>query len=297
MTMQVPTPNDTRGVVPETPAALKQEQQNDGQELGEDVVSDDATVITLSESESSCKTSNASLDHLTPSERKVVDEVETSVSLSELEDDQLEECNEKISSKRLAILKRCISEPLHIQESRRSWKALPKPDMRIIRRHSESLRQVQTNKRSSENRRNSSVSFGEIEMRYYSQTLGDNPSVSYGPPISLDWDYEEIEPIALDFFEDNRPPRRPLHQMILSHHNRKNVLSWQYGVTEDEIKKATKSVKKEKFNRSVTRSLVPMMPVEALMESAGRKAKRAFGKKSAWSETNNLSSGQAYTCV
>lgn len=275
--MQVQTANGTPAVNLETIPVLKQEGcRNRGA-----AVSDDFTEMTSYESESSSQTSNTSLEQSALSPKKAVDDVETSVSLVELEKDQLEDCNRKTDMKIPPILKRFVSEPLHVKESRRSWKSLPKPDMEMIRRHSESLRKDHVNESTREKRRNRAVSFGEIEMRCYSQTLGDNPSVSYGPPISLDWDYEEIEPIALDSFEDSRPPRRKLRQMILSYYNRKNVLIWQYGVSEDELKEVKKAIKKERFNRSVTRSLVPIMPIEAFFESAGRKAKRAFGKKSA----------------
>jgi hypothetical protein len=131
----------------------------------------------------------------------------------------------------------------------------------------------------SERRPRSSVAFGSIIIRSYSQTLGDNPSVSYGPPIQLDWDYEEHEPLKVDDYEDNRPPRRTPRQMVLSFYHRKNILTWKYGVSEEELKSSKKQIKREKFRRNITITALPIMHVEAALESAARKAKRVFGKK------------------
>ena len=121
--------------------------------------------------------------------------------------------------------------------------------------------------------------FGNVIIRSYGQTLGDNPCVGYGPPISLDWDYEEHAPLTLDEYEDNRRPRRSPRQMLLSYYTRKNILMWKYGIEETEIRLAHKQAKKERMKRNVTRTLIPIMKLEDALESARRKAKRAFGTK------------------
>lgn len=183
------------------------------------------------------------------------------------------------------ILKRCDSEPMHLKSSRRSWKCLPPPNMDhlLARAQSERVGKVEsTSSRRSTKGRGGSVKFDKIHMRSYQQTLGDNPSVSYGPPIQLDWEYEEHESIQLDEYEDNRPKRRNLRQMILSYYQRKNVLTWQYGYSEDVLKKAKKDAERVKMKRSMTKALLPTMIVETALESAKRKATRLIsgGKKS-----------------
>ena len=62
----------------------------------------------------------------------------------------------------------------------------------------------------------SSVRFRNVKIREYGITLGDNPSCSGGPPISLSWDYEkEAEKVlSLDSYEECRDgQRRSMYQM------------------------------------------------------------------------------------
>lgn len=120
------------------------------------------------------------------------------------------------------------SEPRYIDNHRRRWKSLPAVDLdQILQdvkslsdscdasplKHASSSLEIGRNSNS-----NNSVSFDSICIRFYAQMVGDNPSVTYGPPISLDWDYEEMEAIAVDEYERNRPKRRNVRQMVLSHY-------------------------------------------------------------------------------
>ena len=130
-------------------------------------------------------------------------------------------------------------------------------------------------------RMRSSVSFHEIHLRYYDQTLGDHPNTSFGPPIALDWHYEEAEPIHIDEYEEHRGSRRTLRQLMINCYTRKNLLRWTYGHTEEELEKATKASNKASFQRGVTKYFLPIMKVEEVVQSAARKTRRAvvFNKK------------------
>lgn len=103
------------------------------------------------------------------------------------------------------------SQEFHIKDTKRSWKQLPKPDLQYIR----SISLPVTEQERVTLAEKKSVKFDAIHFRNYSQTLGDNPSCSYGPPISLDWSYEEGGEVELDEYERERPPRRKLRQMML----------------------------------------------------------------------------------
>lgn len=56
--------------------------------------------------------------------------------------------------------------------------------------------------REGRNKLSRSVSFADVNIREYERILGDNPSCTSGPPISLGWGYSP-EPIKLsvDDFE------------------------------------------------------------------------------------------------
>lgn len=199
---------------------------------------------------------------------------ETSIML-----DEESSVQERAESDTRPTIRSCLktstsSEQLHVKESARSWKCLPAPDMSRILRNTVSTAAAAAVDDEAVVKRNVGVSFSQLQIRCYSQTVGDNPSVSYGAPIQLDWDYEAHEPICIDEWEDNRPKRRNLKQMIMNYYKRRNILSWQYGVSEEELKAAKRDAKKVKFERSVTNILVPAMPFEAAIESARRKAKR-----------------------
>lgn len=124
------------------------------------------------------------------------------------------------------------------------------------------------------------VSFDAVNIRSYQQTMGDNPAVSYGPPIQLDWDYEEHDSIDIDSYEACRGlSRRNLRQMATSYYQRKTFLEREYGFTEEETRQAKKDANKIKFRREVTKSLLPYMHVEHAIESVGRKVKRMVSKR------------------
>jgi hypothetical protein len=179
----------------------------------------------------------------------------------------------------ISIIKiRSKREPRYIKDSTRGWGALPKPELdHIIPTNSPSPPAAESDNTSSE-RPKKKVEFSSIQIRTYSQTLGDNPSVTYGPPIQLDWYYEEHDTICIDSYEATRGKRRNTRQMCLNYYQRKNLLSWQYGVSEEELKKAKRDANKIKLKRSITRALLPIMPVESVLESASRKAKRLVSK-------------------
>ena len=60
------------------------------------------------------------------------------------------------------------------------------------------------------------VQFSNLEIRTYPLTLGDNPSVSSGPPLTLDWNHEITHTFSVDAYESQLAPpedRRPLAAM------------------------------------------------------------------------------------
>merc|ERR1712232_1038741 len=125
----------------------------------------------------------------------------------------------------------------------------------------------------------SSVSFDSVTVRRYDQTIGDNPSVSYGTPISLDWTYEESDAVDFDEYESSKKPllrkRGTLREMALSYYRRKSLLMDEYGFTKDEINRAKKEANKVKFRRDLANHFGPsLMHVEFAIERIGRKVQK-----------------------
>ena len=171
------------------------------------------------------------------------------------------------------ILRRVTSQEEFICTKLKSWKSLPVPDMEKVRQVSDLSVMCEAEAKPIR-RTKSCVSFNEVNMRFYDQCVGDHPATSYGPPISLDWNYEEAEPINIDEYENQRGARRTLRQMMVNYYARKNTLMWVYGASEDELKKATKASGRVAFQRGVTKYLLPVSKVEEILSSVARKTKR-----------------------
>jgi hypothetical protein len=176
------------------------------------------------------------------------------------------------------------AENLHINPKRGCWKVLPAPDIATIKtsRSLSCLASAETEAPELEphRRKKRAVSFGEVHMRSYEQTLGDNPSVSYGPPISLDWRFLELPSLSLEQFEaTKKAPRKP-REMVLNYYNRKHLLSWKFGFSEDELKRATRDADRCKRERAMTRALLAASKLEDMFESARRKAVRRVSSSS-----------------
>lgn len=176
-----------------------------------------------------------------------------------------------------------------------SYRTLPKPDINIVRSQSmASFFPPPQDEPSKPIKRN--VSFSNISMRNYPLVLGDNPSVSYGPPTTLAWDFEETHEIELEAYEKHRPPRRKPREMLLNYYQRKEILT-NSGHSEQEIKDAKRQAEKAKRQRNATKSLMPLMKLEDAAHSAARKAKRAVSRSGSSGTLSACSSSGSLTAA
>lgn len=158
------------------------------------------------------------------------------------------------------------------------WRRLPRPNMQKLSCSTIDHDATSSSRKTEEKQ----VSFGNLGMRLYSQTLSDNPSVSYGPPIQLDWEYTEQADITVDEYEDlisDRIHIKNRRHLSLSYYRRFEILQLRYGLPEEEIMAAKRAVKKFKRQRFWTRFFIPIMPLEDCISSAVRKTKRALQSK------------------
>ena len=62
-----------------------------------------------------------------------------------------------------------------------------------------------------------SVVFSTLEIRSYPLRLGDNPSISSGPPLTMSWRPEGVPLVVeVEDYEDTRPTRRPKDALRVS---------------------------------------------------------------------------------
>ena len=125
------------------------------------------------------------------------------------------------------------------------------------------------------------VSFSHLQVREYAITLGDNPSVSSGPPVTLDWSYDPQEKTApVDAFEAVRI-RRPSSHLVLSDRQRAQLLlAMRPDLCPNEMSEVLQDVAAARLERKMSRNeFLEERKAAALAEGsrigAGRAAMRA----------------------
>jgi hypothetical protein len=120
-----------------------------------------------------------------------------------------------------------------------------------VRRQAESIIRVYGSSSSSSNHSDESqtrVTFTTVAFHTHAIVLGDNPSVSVGPPLAMGGETLYSETVNLDEYEKSRPPRREKCDMLLPRDTR---LSWlrEEGYARSEIKAAEDEIKVIKKHR------------------------------------------------
>ncbi|GKY94423.1 hypothetical protein MPSEU_000408200 [Mayamaea pseudoterrestris] len=163
--------------------------------------------------------------------------------------------------------------PASIPIRTKFWKVLPAPEP-TSRTNADETLIASSHSSPTASKPQHSVSFDKILIRNYAQTIGDNPSVSIGTPIQLDWDYEDVHSLSIDDYESCITRRRTAREMMLNYYNRRNLLQHRWGYTEAEIDAGERKVNQIKRQRNMTKALLSVSMVEDFVESACRKAKR-----------------------
>jgi hypothetical protein len=97
------------------------------------------------------------------------------------------------------------------------------------------------------------VMFGKIYLRTYAMTIGSNPSVSIGAPVTMEWEYTECPPVSVDSYEKKRIHHRqqPLGTFHLSYYQRRDLLT-RAGFTERQVKDAEREAQQIQFQRKMS---------------------------------------------
>lgn len=128
------------------------------------------------------------------------------------------------------------------------------------------------------------VSFGSVKVREYCITIGDSPYCSGGPPLSLDWEYSQLDPYDIDVFEYTLKRRARSRRRLLLDPMQRRLLLWRSGHAFEDIDKATKQNEKEKFRQSVNLFFLPLHIVQEFIATQSEKIVFRGKRKSGESE-------------
>lgn len=117
------------------------------------------------------------------------------------------------------------------------------------------------------------VSFDKISLRDYPITMGDNPSVSCGPPITICWDPQDEEECDVEVYEERRGMRRTGDQLRIPSILRKNFIE-KDGYTWHQILQEIKNVSKVRADRQKTASTLHSLGSEESLERYFRSQER-----------------------
>lgn len=92
------------------------------------------------------------------------------------------------------------------------------------------------------------VSFGSIDLHVHQYTLGDNPSLRSGPPVTIAWKSFETFSLDLDDYEREKPDPRQKEMMLLPRSVREHILR-NRGFSRGELKEATEQAERIRVQR------------------------------------------------
>jgi hypothetical protein len=122
-----------------------------------------------------------------------------------------------------------------------------------------------------------SVAFSTVEIHVHSRALGDNPSVSSGPPMALGRNVLRKETHTVDEYESFRgkeAPRRSKRDLLMGRIDREDMLK-EYGYSRSDFVEAGNEVRKLQLQRraSSRTSLLERVTIR-LRSSIQRKSSR-----------------------
>ena len=148
------------------------------------------------------------------------------------------------------------------------------PPRAVARRPLKSALATATSSSSTTEKKPKTVQFSNLEIRTYPLTLGDNPSVSSGPPLTLDWNHETTHTISVDAYESQLAPpedRRPLAAMARPASLRIAILCDDARIGLRTVQATVREVEAVKRQRRRTVESLGSNPVARLLRRAVRK--------------------------
>ena len=95
------------------------------------------------------------------------------------------------------------------------------------------------------------VTFDSLDVHEHAILLGDNPSVSSGPPLTISWEAQASVHLSIDEYEASRPPRRHKEEMHVPREIREDWLR-QAGYARSHFAEVNKMILKTKKERAAS---------------------------------------------
>ena len=123
------------------------------------------------------------------------------------------------------------------------------------------------------------VSFGDIEICSYEVILGDNPGVSGGPPLTIEWNPFQKSEYSVDEYErcKRKNATRNVDEMKMTSERRMNLLSAKHSLRE--ILQRTIQVANARRQREETQLKLQKSSSEEKVERIKRALKNIFTNK------------------
>jgi hypothetical protein len=118
------------------------------------------------------------------------------------------------------------------------------------------------------------VSFNNVEIREYARCLGNHPSTTSGPSLSLDWCYAKIGTINLEDYEKGRPPRRRTGEMQMPGVLREIILQQHTECSKKDISESVKVIQSARHQRQMCVAMQEFEHWHVGLESLKRKFRR-----------------------
>jgi len=120
----------------------------------------------------------------------------------------------------------------------------------------------------------STITFGQVNIREYERVLGDNPSVTSGPPLSIGWRYSPSTlNMSIDDYEENKGSPRSSSEYLVPRSIRLATLKEHADIPHREMVNAVRDIQKTKSQRRKTVVNLSMASTEELVEGAKIKVK------------------------
>lgn len=117
--------------------------------------------------------------------------------------------------------------------------------------------------------RGSGVSFSTLSIREYGIVPGDNPSVSFGCPLALGWEYDNELIVSVEDYEESKPASRAMFELRMPSSYREEKLRC-CGFSRSEIQEGVKMAMVGRKQRQRSLETLHLASVEELVEKAKR---------------------------